>query len=457
MRPRRSTILRYLAAFVIVAVTSVGADAFSRFTGTARLTSFFLSAVLLAAFYLGSGPGYFAAVLALLAHLYLVDPPYTFSIGSLEEFNVLALFMAASVLICILAGRVRSEAAAATARALIDETLLKATRELSAAADEDYIRQRMLFWMGALDALDAQFAADDGGEAASAPGRRRRSLRLGEQAFGVVAWSLSPDIAADPGRAGAIDLLIDTAAAAIARARLAAAKAEADARVRTEDLRNALLTSISHDLRTPLASIMGSASSLKRFADSFDVETRRDLAHAIEEETARLDTLIRSLLQMSRLQAGALRLERAPFAIPELIHETIRRHAQGREALFRIDVASDLPEALGDPLLFEQALGNVIENCLRHAGADSPVVVSARGDGEVVVVEVADRGPGVPPGEIDRIFEKFYRSGPSEASSGVGLGLAITRGFVEAMGGSVSARPGAAGGLILILSIPTGP
>lgn len=456
MRPARSTMLRYLAAFAIVAVTSVGADAFSRFTGTARLTSFFLSAVILAAFYLGVGPGYAAAILALLAHLYLVDPPYTFSIGSLEEANVLALFMAASVLICLLAGRVRAEAAAAAERARIDDTLLKATRELSAAADEDYIRERTLHWLGALDARGARFLAFDG-EAEPGPGLRRRALRLAEPDLGAVAWAQPAGRREDPGRNGAIDLLIDTAGAAVARARLAAAKAEADARVRTEDLRNALLTSISHDLRTPLASIMGSASSLKRFAESFDVDTRRDLAKAIEEETARLDALIRSLLQMSRLQAGALHLQQGPFAIPELIHETVRRRAPVPEALFHITCEPGLPEAMGDPLLFAQALGNVVDNCLRHAGADRPVTVQASRDGREVVVEVADQGPGVAAGDLDRIFEKFYRTSGSEASGGAGLGLAITRGFIEAMGGSVTARSAPGGGLVLQLRVPAVP
>lgn len=480
--PKR--LLRYAGAVVIVLAAVVIADLFSRITGTTRLTSVFLSSVLLVAFYLGAGPGYVAAALALLAHLYLVDPPYQLSIGSFDELNALVLFIAASLLTCLLAGRMRDQADGARLRARATASLLDATRELSAVADEEFIRQalvRRLALMAGGDAVlrhgqalhaapgqdvDADVArmaagaerdAEDGmakldGEA----GWTFRALRAGQELFGVAGWRTARGGALSPDESAALDLLADTAATAIARARLAAAKAEAESRARTEDLRNAILSSVSHDLRTPLATIMGSAGTLRRFADEFDVPTRRDLAAGIEEEAARLDSFVSNLLQMTRLQSGAVPLKLFAFGVAEMLHETVGGRPAGRER-FSIEVQPRLPDALGDPLLFQQALANVFDNALRYAPGAEPIRVSASHQDSHILVEVADRGPGVPAEDLDRIFQKFVRSSSGDRISGTGLGLAITRGLMEAMGGSANAWPAPGGGLVVRLRIPSVP
>jgi two-component system sensor histidine kinase KdpD len=469
--------LRYLGALAIVGLASLGADVFSRMTGTSRLTSIFLSSVLLVAFFLGAGPGYLAAIAALLAHLYLVDPPYKFSLGSVDELNAMLLFLAASVLTCLLAGRVRAERFAARARARANAALLAAARELSATADEDFIRLRLAYWLHALAGApalvldgasrtaephlavtpqdwEAAEAAQAGAITGVAPDQddwRFRDLRAGDQAFGLVGWRVGAGQLDREDRA-ALELLADTGAAAIARARLAAAKTEAEARARTEDLRNALLASVSHDLRTPLAAIMGAAGSLNRFADVFEVETRRDLAATIEEEARRLDAFVSNLLQMTRLQSGAMSLEHIAFDLTEAVHLTLERRAGA--ALGRIALAADpaLPEAIGDPVLFEQALGNVIDNALRYAPEAIAVSVWRAGPGLCVSVE--DQGPGVPAADLERIFEKFFRSAAAHRTSGTGLGLAIARGLMEGMGGSIAARPAPGGGLAIDLQLP---
>lgn len=453
MPPKLRTLIRYAGAIAIVAGASVIADTFSRVTGTSRLTSIFLSSVLLAAFYLGVGPGYVAAAAALVAHLYLVDPPYKFSLGSIDEMNALLLFLAASVLTCLLAGRVREERRATRARARTTAFLLEATREFSALADEAVIRQRLAERLRLLAEGPAVVQDEDAVPEASGDWRFR-TLAAGEQTFGVAGWQ-----GAALGREAqaALELLTDTGAAAIARARLAAAKAEAETRARTEDLRNALLSSVSHDLRTPLATIMGSASSLRRFAEEFDLETRRDMAATIEEEAARLDAFVSNLLQMTRLQSGAAPLRRIGFSLPEVVRSTVARRLRGHGPAVEVVVEPGLPEASGDPALFEQALGNVIDNALRYAGAAGPVAVNvSRQDGDLSVT-VEDRGPGVRESDLERIFEKFFRASSSEKLGGTGLGLAISRGLMEGMGGRVRATKGKAGGLRVDLRLPVIP
>lgn len=482
--PGMKVFLRYAGAVAIVVLTCAAADIFSRLTGTARLTSIFLSCVLVVAFYLGRGPGYLAAVLALFAHLYMVDPPYHFRLGSLDEFNGLSLFLAASTLTCLLAGKIREAAAAARSRIMTSDALLAATREFSGTADEGYIRERLASRLCGLSGGDALVreglrldVAGEAGVDAEAlrlatlvergvqPGGAQttregdwtfRPLTAGDQRFGVAGWRLPRGRALSREAEAALELLTDTGAAAIARARLTAAKAEAETRARTEDLRNALLSSISHDLRTPLSAIIASAGSLTRFADKFDVETRRDLAATIEEEAERLDAFVSNLLQMTRLQSGAVPLKQVSFGAPEIIRRVLERKGANRGPLFTFESEPRLPDALGDPTLFEQAFGNVVENALRYAASGGEIVVSARRGDQRLIVEVADHGPGVAEELMETIFEKFFRGAPSEKVAGTGLGLAITRGLLEGMGGAVRARARDDGGsgLIVELSMP---
>jgi two-component system sensor histidine kinase KdpD len=473
--------LRYAGALAIVAAASLLADLFSRITGTSRLTAIFLSAVLIAAFYLGSGAGYLAAAAALVAHLYLVDPPYEFSLGSIDEMNALLVFLASSVLTCLLAGRVREERTAAHERERANAALLEATREFSDTDDEGYIRERLahrlhdlaggpaLLKDGARSdsvplgqagpeahhwAAEAEWAVRAGVHGTQAwDGWTFRPLLAGEQAFGVAGWRAARGHPLAREEQAALELLVDTGAAAMARARLAGEKADAETRARTEDLRNALLSSISHDLRTPLAAILGAATSLQRFGDDFDAGTRNDLAATIAEEAARLEAFVANLLQMSRLQSGAVPLARSPFSLAEAAQATVARRVRGRGTPVAVEAEAGLPEAMGDPTLFDQALGNVVENALRYAG-DGPIRIGLTQDAESLRIDVEDRGPGVPPEDVERIFEKFYRSTAAEKVGGTGLGLAITRGLMEGMGGTAAARLRTGGGLAVTLRLP---
>lgn len=485
MKTITRTLARYGAAALVVAASSVMAELFFRLSGSSHLASIFLLGVLLCAFLLGSGPAYFASGLGFVVYLYLVDPRYKFEFGSAEDFDTLIVFLAVAVLIGLLTGRVRDEAARAEVRARTTGALLAATRDFSAGADEAFIRRQMAFHLAAaargeavvrdglqvvcfpegalnrelvLGATEAQRTVEREDSLDFAQGGwTYRSLQAGGNALGVAGWRSTHRAPLGAEEQTVLRILADTGAAAIARARLGSAKAEAEAKARTEDLRNALLSSISHDLRTPLSSIMASAGSLRRFGDDFDSQTRRELASAIEQETVRLDTFVANLLQMTRLQAGGVTIKATRFSLAEVIRSTLKRRTEAAEARVTISKPPEAPDALGDPALFELALGNVLDNALRYTPVACPVRISASAADGGLNVEVCDEGGGVPEDDVDRIFQKFYRSPATAHLPGTGLGLSITRGLMEAMGGSVSARNRDDGhsGLSVTLHIPS--
>jgi two-component system sensor histidine kinase KdpD len=475
---------RYLAAAAIIVASTGVAELLYRVTETTRLSMVFLGGVLVTAYLLGSGPAYFAAGLAFLIYdFYLAEPRFTIQFGP-EDLLALAMFLAVAMLTGNLTGRIRDEAKRAEARARSTAALFDATRAFSASSDEAFIREQLVQHLGAAakgeafvrnglrvfasppdfpmppDLLREAMSIDKEARAgrlatSTAAGWSLRPLLAHGEFLGVAAWRTTPAQPPGPDER-LLEILADVGAAAIARARLAAGKAEAEARARTEDLRNALLSSVSHDLRTPLAAIMASASSLSEFGESFDAATRKDLSATIQQETERLDTFVANLLSMTRLEAGALTVQRVAFSVPEVIERTVRRRMTNSSRKVTITIAPDVPEVLGDPVLFEQALGNVFENALRYTSEDQGIILTVtRGDAGVSV-EVQDEGRGIPPGDIHRIFEKFFRSSATAHKPGTGLGLSITKGLVEGMGGSVLARlhGGDGSGLIVAIKLP---
>lgn len=473
---------RYGAAAAIVASSTAIAEIVHRLTESTRLSMVFLGGVLVTAYLLGSGPAYFAAGLAFLIYdFYLVEPRFTLTF-SMADMITLVVFLAVAMLTGRLTGRVKDEAKRAQARARTTAALFAATRAFSASSDEAFIRGQLVRHLSI--AAKGEAFVRQGRTAASCPpglsvpaeivraatrierldARRQsdttvagdwtlRPLTADDAVLGVVGWRAKHDGDSDQ---KLVEILADVGATAIARARLAAAKADAEARARTEDLRNALLSSISHDLRTPLAAIMASASSLSEFAESFDAPTRKDLATTIQQEAEHLDSFVSNLLNMTRLESGALTVQRVAFSVPELIERVIRRRPTHGERRLEVSIAADLPEGLGDPVLFEQAFWNIFENAIRYTPEERPVAIAVGPAGDEIEVRVEDEGPGLPPGDLARIFDKFFRSAVTAQKPGTGLGLSITKGLAEGMGGSVGARLREDGktGLVMTMRIP---
>jgi K+-sensing histidine kinase KdpD len=477
---------RYLAALLVVVAATCIAEMLYRTLGTTRLSMIFLAGVLVAAVWLGSGPAYFAAGLAFVIYnFYLCEPRFTLVFADPEDVIVLTVFLIVAMLTGGLAGRVRDEAKRAQARARTTAALLEASRDFAATTQEAEIRERLarrlaeaakgdaVIWDGAeavtshddvaapapllIDALDLANRAIGAVPVTLESGAwRARPLRSGEAVLGVAAWRLNGSEPPAAEEVQLVSVLVDQGATAIVRTRLAAAQAEVQASARTEQLRNALLSSISHDLRTPLAAILASASSLKAFGDRFTPEVRADLTDTIQEEAERLNLFVANLLNMTRLEGGGLAPKATPFNVVEVVDQLMARmeRRRGGRVLTRDTAEGDFT-AMGDPVLLEQALGNVIENALRFSPDGSTVRVSLAG-GDGVRIQVTDEGPGVPEAELERIFEKFFRSaGSREITPGTGLGLSIARGLVEATGGRVRARlRNDRSGLVVAVDLP---
>ena len=250
---------------------------------------------------------------------------------------------------------------------------------------------------------------------------------------------------------------VDQAVSMIDRARLRQEGLQIEVLRRTDTLRAALLSSISHDLRTPLASIKASASSLLQDDVQWSDEERHSFALAIEHESDRLNRLVANLLDMSRIEGGALKPEKEWYPIDELIHDVLGHMQpllQGREV--KTDIPEDLPPVQLDYLEIEQVLTNLIENAVRYTPSDSPIDVGVQNEGDHLVISVADRGPGIPPADLERVFDKFYRVlGPASARpTGSGLGLAVSKGLVEAHEGSIWAENRKGGGSIFRFTLP---
>jgi two-component system sensor histidine kinase KdpD len=229
---------------------------------------------------------------------------------------------------------------------------------------------------------------------------------------------------------------------------------EALLRARTEEMRSALLSAVSHDLRTPLAAITGAATTLREQAQAATDSERADLLDTICEEADRLERLVRNLLDMTRLESGALVVRRDWVPLEEIIGAALTRlEAELAERPVRTDVPGDLPLVSVDAILVEQLFVNLLENAAKYTPSGSPIDVTARVSDHSFVVEVADRGPGLPPGSETRVFEKFYR-GQQVERPGAGLGLAICRGIAQAHGGGIVAENRPGGGVVFRVTLP---
>jgi two-component system sensor histidine kinase KdpD len=457
----------------VVGAGTVVAELLYRAFDMTRLSMVFLAAVLVAAIQLGRGPALLSAVLAFLIYnFYLVEPRFTFQFASAEDFLTLLLFLAVALGTGSLAGRVSDEVMQRRARERTLSTLFDASRLMSATENEQVLRERIAEVVASAAQGSAVVIGDDGvrhpsgcleasaaatgtitelaraamikpggGTLRSAPWCAR-SLHADERTFGAVVWrSAEARGRLDPEVEGVIDVLVDLGAAAIARAWLSSVKAEIEAVTQAERLRTALLSSISHDFRTPLATILASATSLIDFDQQLDPAVRRDLLENIQEEVERLNRFVANLLNMTRLESGVLVVRTEPVLVREVVDRVLhrlQRRAGGRK-LTQLINCPDL-QVHADPILLEQAITNIVENAVSYSPENTEVTVWANAVENQVIIEISDEGPGVPARDQARIFDKFYRVAQSgSAPQGAGLGLSIARGLVEAMSGQIRA------------------
>jgi two-component system sensor histidine kinase KdpD len=259
----------------------------------------------------------------------------------------------------------------------------------------------------------------------------------------------------DPTLQQLVETFAGQAALALERALLAEQTQREQLEIEAERLRTALLSSLSHDLRTPLGAITGAASSLLEEQSGLTAATRRDLLKTILEEAERMTRLIANLLDMIRVESGALEVQKEWQPLEEVVGVAlIRLDVRLRDHPVQVRLPPDLPLIPLDAVLIEQVFVNLLENAVKYTPAGTPIEISAVAEGSVVRVEVADQGPGLPVGEESRVFDKFYRAPGAVAQGGIGLGLTICRGIITAHGGRIWAENRPGGGAAFRFTLP---
>lgn len=436
----------------------------------ASLPLLFLVGVLVASMRFGLLAGIVASAGAFFAFNFLfVEPLYTFRVASAEDVLLLAVLLFAGALTGFLGGRVRAGATAAAARAAMLERLQAFTADVGGADGIDAIERLMVAHLGAATGAAVLLKEADGilriarrepanlelstaelqaAERAFRRGTRETRAKPGwtgsEFAFAPLQRDVSvvgfrPANSAAPAASEAIfDAMLQQGALAVARLGLAQEAVAARAQAETANVRSALLASLSHDLKTPLATIVGAASSLRAFDSTLAPDARADLLAVVEEESQRLARYVANLLHMTRLKAGLdLRLEwiDAADATQGAIARA-RRVFPG--APFALALEPELQPVRADATMLEQAIFNILENAAKFSPPRSPVRIALARAGSSLRIRIDDEGSGIAPADRERVFEPFYRTS-EDGPPGTGLGLTIARGIVQALGGTVAA------------------
>ena len=484
----------YIYALTVVAAATGVAAAVEPWLPLASLSLVFLTAVLLVAARTAMRPALVAAVVSAAAYnFFFTDPRYTFAIHRTHELVTVGFFLIIGLIGGQLAGRLRHQVLALRSTNEQTQTLLSLSRRLTAAVDLATVHREattviaehlhvpvVLLVPGdggkieqaasSQNEIDlnakawsaAQWASDHGQpsgfqtDTLSGIEWRFLPLVLEQECFGVIGV-YRPGHGLRSEQLAAIDALVTLVTLAMARTRLSTSLEQAKVAEETERLRSALLSSVSHDLRTPLASMIGAASSLRSLDAALSADDRRELLDAAISEGERLNRYIQNLLDMTRLGHGTLKLERDWIGIDDILNSALRRT---RELLHDCrlvrSIEPELPLLYVHPALIEQALVNVIENAAKFSpkGGEIHVVVT-REDGELLIT-VSDEGPGIPPEQREKVFNMFFTGGEGDRSKyGSGLGLAICNGMIGAHGGRIEALSGPGGhGTTIAIRLP---
>ena len=459
------------SALMVAAVTAAG-SALQELLNLGNIALLFLLPVMAAASLFGLRTGLFAGLAASLAYNFFFLPPtYTLTVSNPENVVSIVILLGVAVVTSQLTSRVRVQADLASTSARTNAALAGYLRQLTSLQTADEIARAACVEIGRLldvravlveesatgfsiqassapdsrletmEMAAAQWVRDTGQPAGRGTGTltasdwQFRPLRAGEHVLAVLG--LARDDGGDPVRSDQLSLLgslIDQTALALERLRLEGEMRDVDAVRERDRLRSALLSSVSHDLRTPLTSVLAGAAELRREID-------HPILSMIESEAIRLNRFVSNLLDMARVEAGAMRLNVEPTDLTDAVGEAVadtRRALAGHEV--DLQVSPDLPLVSVDPQLFHHCLLNLLDNAGRYADPGTPITVRAERSYGELALSVLDEGPGLPPGREAEVFETFRRlEGSDRSVSGTGLGLAIVKGFAEAMGMTVEA------------------
>ncbi len=464
----RRQLMGYLLAVVLAPLLTLGLVAMR---GQLNLTSdvlIFLVAVVVVALVGGFVPALLAAVLgSLLLNYYFTPPIHKWTIAEVNNVLALGVFVVVAILVSsvvdIAARRTRQAARASAESELLTTTagsVLRGERAVTAVLD----RVREAFGMDSVTLLERR--PGQGGSRARRPVGRGRALRRagphhprrgGRRGAGhrhAVLALHGPAVSASDRRV--LGAFAAYAGVALEQQRLSAEAEAARPIAEADRMRTALLAAVSHDLRTPLASAKAAVTSLRSPDIRWTDEDRDELLATADESLDRLAHLVDNLLDMSRLQAGALAIFPRPAGLEEIVARALDDLGpDGRQVV--VDIADSLPEVRVDPAILERVIVNLTTNAIRYSPAGQPPLLTASALGDRVELRVADRGPGIPEPDRDRVFVPFQRLGDTDNTTGVGLGLALSRGLTEAMGGTLEPEETPGGGLTMVLSLPAAP
>ncbi|MBB2749989.1 UNVERIFIED_ORG: two-component system sensor histidine kinase KdpD [Rhizobium aethiopicum] len=483
----------YLLATVYVAIALAVGIVLDQVLDVRNLALVFLMAVLTSAVLHGLRPALYSCILGALSfNFFFLPPRYTLTISDPESVLALFFFLGVAIIASNLTATVQRQAAAARQRARTTEDLYLFSKKLAGTGTLDDVLWATAFQLASMlkvrvvlllpeegsIAVKAGYPPDDtlddadiaaarwawehnhaaGRGADTLPGAKRLyvPLRTGRTAVGVIGLDSDrrDGPLLTPEQQRLLDALADQAALAIERVQLVADVDRARLAAEADRLRSALLTSISHDLKTPLAAILGAAGTLRDYFASMPEEDRSDLLSTVVDESERLNRFIANLLDMTKIESGAMEPNSAPHYAGDIVGSALRRATKILEHhKTEMRIPTDLPMVRVDPVLFEQVIFNLLDNAAKYAPEGSVIHIGGWADADNVVLQVLDEGPGIPPADLTRVFDTFYRVRKGDqVRAGTGLGLSICRGFIEAMGGTITAgnRTGGPGAVFTI-------
>jgi two-component system sensor histidine kinase KdpD len=483
----------YLSMITVAVCTGIAALMFP-FVALADLAMVYLLGVVFTASRTGKGPSFLSTLLSVLAFDFCFVPPrYTFAVSSPRYFFTFVVMFAVAFVISRLTLKVRDQATAARRRERRTAALYSLSRKLVHERGIEKLSAIAIKHISEVFTCHAVVLVPDDRGTLTIPVTGPGTFALDQKEQSVAQWTFDhrqrsgigtdtlsgakalylPLVAAtktvgvigvlpgpshgffDQEQTHVLESFADQVAMSIDRAMISREAQEALLKAETETLRNTLLSSVSHDLRTPLAAITGGVTTLLQQDVTFSAEERRELLLTVYEEAEHLNQIIRNVLDMTRLEAGAIKVKKEWQPVEQIVGAVLNRFAERiKDRPVKTHLSEDLPLVSFDPLLIEQVLMNLLDNAIKYTPKGTPIDLTASvKDGEIIF-SIEDRGPGIPAGEEERIFDKFVRG--SATGGGIGLGLTICRAVIAAHGGRIWAENRQGGGAAFRFALPLG-
>ncbi|HSR11091.1 MAG TPA: DUF4118 domain-containing protein, partial [Thermodesulfobacteriota bacterium] len=479
-----------MALLLVAGATAIGKG--MHFLSTTNIIMLYLLAVVIAALRLGFKPALLTAIAGVLAFdFFLVPPYYSFAVTDTQYVVTFISLLTVGAVISTLVARARKQTETIKTREEQTTALYALTRDLSSAPGldgvlatairhvADAVQGEIAFLLPAGESLtphatspgfsltekeksvavwsfrNAQ-TAGRGTDTLSSAELIYLPLQTGSRVVGVMAMKLPEERQAlSPQDRRLLEALTIQIAGAVERARLAHEAEEAQLMQATERLERSLLNSVSHDLRTPLSSITGALSSLRDGGSPLDADSRREMIELAWEEAERMNRFVTNLLDITRLESGALRIKKEPYDVQDLVGSCAASFGpRVTDKRIEIRIPPGLPLVPMDSVLMSQVINNLLDNAVKYSPRGGTITVAAHLREERMEIEIADEGPGIPLEHLGRIFDKFFRISANEQVGGTGLGLAISKGIVEAHGGKIRAENRREGGAKIIFALP---